>query len=89
MTFEEMLEYPGQVAQLTDAELLATLAPFFPMTRPADLSTMATATDESDMDPTVAAELARIRAAKAAAKPPTFNLLKKPAPPLDPYKPTT
>ena len=75
MTFEEMLEYPGAVAQLTDAELLATLAPFFPMTRPADLSTMATATDESDMDPAVAAALARVR---AAAKPPTINLLKKP-----------
>lgn len=74
MTFEEMLAWPEKIEAMTDAQIEAAVAPYFPVTRPANLSTAAAATDESDMDPTIAAKLAALR---AAAAPKTVNLLKK------------
>lgn len=67
MTFEEMLEYPERLANLTDAQILEVIAPYFPITRPGDLSTAKAASDESDMDPGIAAKLAEIRAKRTTS----------------------
>lgn len=80
MTFDEMLEYPERLEALSDAQLVALLAPYFPITRPANLSVMAAVADDSDMDPALATKLAELRAkaAEAKANNPLSKLFKKP-----------
>lgn len=61
LSFEYLLEWPAEIAKLSDAQIEALVAPFFPLTRPPNsLPPMDTAI--AGMDPELAARLAELKA---------------------------
>lgn len=75
MTFEELLEWPATIDKLSDAELEALCAPFFPLTRPAKSVTLETL--ELGFADKVKADLAAAQA-KLKMSPELLSKLKKP-----------
>lgn len=76
MTIEELLEYPVEsIAQMTDAELVAHLSPYFPITRPGKIPAAGSDTSEENYAPEIRAALAAARAAKP--KPIDLSALRK------------
>ena len=69
MTIDQLLDWPDP-ATLTDAEIDAALAPYFPLTRPRDLSPTST----TALPPEVAA---RVKALQAGMSGGAASLLNK------------
>lgn len=66
MTIEELLDYPtANLAQLTDAQLIEVLHPYFPITRPASIPSVS---ETSGMAPELAARLAELQAKPSMLK---------------------